>query len=179
MNEQKIRKGIAIPCGLLLAIFGVFLFSDFQYRGLILSSNVFDLMTGGNFRDFSSGLHTLFGSGFLTNMFVVFSEEMETIGFFGVVFGEKLWPVILTYFSTGFMVGVLVKGVKQSLMINGILFLIIFSLWFILGLFAGTDIGAIFSNSILNTLGIFATTLIFLFIGALFGGLIGGRNYNN
>ena len=128
MNEQKVRIGIALLCGILLTTFGVFLFSNFRYRNLDLSLNVFELMLSGDFRDFANGIYTLFNYGILTNMFALFSEEIQTLGFFGVIFGEKLWPVIVTWFSTGFVVGCIVKGLKYSFIINAIVFVIIFLL---------------------------------------------------
>lgn len=175
MNDKRIRIIFALLLGFLLASFGVFIYSDFQYKGKHLVSYVFALFTQGTFRDVSNGLYELVGSALQVNLFAEFSPDALSQQSFGaLLFGEVVFPVILTWLSVGFVVGCMMKGLKYSYIINGILLAIILVLWLIAGIFAGDDIASIFS---LATASKILTSMIFLSLGALFGGLIGGPNY--
>lgn len=175
MNDKRIRIIFALLLGFLLASFGVFLYSDFQYKGKHLVSYVFAFFSHGTFRDVSNGFYELIGSGLQVNLFAEFSSSaLSQTSFGAILFGEVVFPVILTWISVGFLIGCMMKGLKYSYIINGILLAIILVLWLIAGIFAGDDIASIFS---IVTLSKFFTASLFLALGALFGGLIGGPNY--
>ncbi len=161
--------------GFILACFGVFFFSDFQYRGLSLGNDVSPLISGGTFNKFMQGIWTLLGSGFLADWFVEFSANNIANSSVGAIFfGETIWPALVTWFMAGFLIGVIVKGVKRGLILSLIIFIAVFFLWLITGIFAGADITAIFITNITNTLSELFTVLISLIPGGIIGGLISG-----
>jgi hypothetical protein len=168
---SKIRMIFGIILGFLFAIFGVFIFNGFEYRGLSLSDHIFVLI--GATDTFWSGLYKLIGSGLMVNWFSEFSlENIALHSFGGILFGEYVWPVILTWFMAGFIEGIMLTGWKRGLIGAAIIFAGVFLLWFVIGMFAGADLATLFQYNILITLGELVTTLICLIPGGLIGGYL-------
>ena len=175
IQQKHIRVILAIIFSLFISLFGVFIFSDFIYRGLTIGDDIGPLIQSGVFNTFFQGLYFLIGSGFQANWFHEFSSEnIQLLTFSGVLFGETIWPAILTWFTAGLIGGILVKGVKRGLFYSLILFGSIFLLWLITGMFAGEDFNSMFMTNIVNTLGELFTVFVFLNLGGLLGGLISG-----
>jgi hypothetical protein len=171
IKKNTLRIVLSFIVGFIFACFGVFFFSDFQYRGLTIANNVSPLISGGSFNTFMRGIRVLLGSGFMADFFLEFSAS-SSIG--AIFFGETIWPALVTWFMAGFFIGVIVKGVKRGLIISLIIFLSVFFLWIITGILSQADITAIFITNITNTLGVLFTVLISLIPGAIIGGLLSG-----
>jgi len=175
IKKNHIRIVFAFLSGFIFACFGVFLFSDFQYRALSLQNNVFPLISGGTFNSFMQGVWTLLGSGFMADWFTEFSAVNIANSSIGSIFwGETIWPALCTWFMAGFFIGVIVKGFKRGLTLSLIILLSVFFLWVITGIFAGADITAIFITHITNTLSELFTVLIAIIPGGILGGLVSG-----
>ncbi len=178
MNNKKIRIACAIVLGILIGSFGVFIFSDFQYRGKSLTGFIFDFFRHKEFQSIAEGFYELLGSGLKANVFSLFSgENLATQSWINVLFGETLFPVILTWLTVGILIGSIMKGIKYSYIINGIIFGTILILFFISGIFSGANIASMFSAEFGANMGSIATAMGLLSVGALFGGIIGGPNY--
>ena len=174
--KKKIRIVIAILGGILIAIFGVFLFSDFQYRGQTLKDNIFPLFSG-DFNTFWDGLYQLIGSGFLADWFGEFSaQNIAASSIFTIFLGETIWPAVLTWFFTGFFISVTVHGFRRGIGMTAIVLAIVLLLWIIAGLFAGADMEAILIQNVTTTLSELFTAVVFSMVGATFGSLISGSN---
>ncbi|MHA1673064.1 MAG: hypothetical protein ACTSYI_05500 [Promethearchaeota archaeon] len=172
INNTKFRYFLAFLFGFIIAIFGVFVFSDFQYRGLRLEDDIFPSFVSGSFGVVWAGIYQLVGSGFSANLFAEFSlSNIQNMTLTGVIFGETLWPAILTWFTTGFVMGVLIKGGKRGFTGAFILFIGILVIYFIAAMFAGSNIAG---GSILTTLGELLTGLICICLSGLLGGFLSG-----
>ena len=177
IKKNHLRIVSSFIVGFIFACFGVFFFSDFQYRALTLGNNVFPLISGGTFTSFMQGIWVLIGSGFMADWFVEFSAaNIANSSVSAIFFGETIWPALVTWFMAGFFIGAIVKGFKRGLIVSLIFFLSVFFLWLITGIFAGVDIAPIFITNILNTLSEFFTVLIALIPGGIIGGLVSGPN---
>ncbi len=175
IKKNHIRIVSSFIVGFVFACFGVFFFSDFQYRGLTLGTNVSGVISGGNFTDFMQGISVLLGSGFKADWFVEFSAaNISNSSVTAIFWGETIWPALVTWFMAGFFIGVIAKGFKRGLIFSLIIFLVVFFLWIITGIFAGMDITGVFITNITNTLSQIFTVLISLIPGGLIGGLISG-----
>jgi len=175
IKKNSLRIVLSFIVGFILACFGVFFFSDFQYRGLTLGNDVSLLLSEGTFNKFMQGISTLLSSGFLADWFREFSSiNIANSSISAIFFGETIWPALVTWFIVGFSIGVIVKGFKRGLILSLIIFLAVFFSYIITGIFAGTDITAIFITNITNTLGHLFTALISLIPGGIVGGLISG-----
>lgn len=175
IKKNHLRIVSSFIVGFIFACFGVFFFSDFQYRGLTIRNNIFSSISAGSFPSFMYGIWVLLGSGFMADWFVEFSaDNVANSSVSAIFFGETIWPALVTWFIAGFLIGVIIKGFKRGLIASLILFLSVFFLWLITGIFSGADIAAIFIANILNTLSKLFTVLIALIPGGLIGGLISG-----
>ncbi|QEE15982.2 hypothetical protein DSAG12_01810 [Promethearchaeum syntrophicum] len=176
VKKNHIQIVLSVIIGLIFACFGVFLFSNFQYRGLTIKDNVYPSISAGNFNSFMYGIWVLLGSGFMADWFLEFSAANIANSSIGaILFGDTILPAILTWFTVGFSISIIVKGFKRGLIVSLIIFLSVFFLWLITGIFAGADITAIFITNILNTLSEIFTILISLIPGSVIGGLIRTR----
>lgn len=172
INNIKLRYIVAMLIGLLLAIFGVFLFSDFEYRGIRLVDDIFPSFQAGSFNTFWAGIYQLVGSGFSANIFAEFSlTNIQAETLFGVIFGETFWGAFIAWFTTGFVVGVVVKGGKHGLIAGLLLFLGICIIYFIAAMFAGSNIGG---GNFLATIGEILTGLGTIILSSWFGGFLSG-----
>lgn len=175
IKKNHIRIVSSFLVGFIFACFGVFFFSDFQYRGLSLGYIESSFLSGGTFTEFMAGISTLLSSGLLADWFSEFSSvNIANSSINAIFFGETIWPALVTWFMAGFSIGVIVKGFKRGLILSLIIFLAVFFLYIITGIFAGTDITAIFITNITNTLGQLFTALLALIPGGIIGGLISG-----
>ena len=173
VKKNHIQIVLSVIVGLFFACFGVFLFSNFQYRGLTIKDNVYPSISGGTFNSFMYGIWFLLGSGFMADWFLEFSAaNIANSSISAILFGETILPAFLTWFTAGFSIGVIVKGFKRGLSVSMVIFLSVFFLWLITGIFAGADITAIFITNITNTLSEIFTVLISLIPGSIIGGLI-------
>jgi len=176
VKKNHIEIVSSVIVGLFFACFGVFLFSNFQYRGLTIKDNVFPSIFGGTFTSFMYGIWVLLGSGFMADWFLEFSTaNIGNSSVSAILIGETILPALLTWFIAGFSIGIIVKGFKRGLFLSLIIFLSVFFLWLITGIFAGADITAIFITNITNTLSEMFTVLISLIPGSIIGGLIRAR----
>ncbi|MHA1776995.1 MAG: hypothetical protein DRO88_03860 [Promethearchaeia archaeon] len=168
----KVRYIIAIIWSLGLSIFGVFIFSNFVYRGVRLDRDIFPHFTAGTFIDFVTGLYLLVGSGFSSNLFSLFSiSNLQSVGFFGILFGQTLWPTILTWFSVGLIIGIFVKGIKHSLITALLVYVGLIILYFLVAMFAGVNLAG---GNIFTTLSELLTSLIILIPATILSGFING-----
>ena len=120
IDNQKIRNVVAIILGIFMACFGVYFFSDFLYRGQTLQDNIFPLLGAGDFNTFWDGFYQLLGSGLLADWFGEFSaENIAASSVFSIFLGETIWPAVLTWFITGFLIGVIVQGFRRGYAQNG------------------------------------------------------------
>ncbi len=175
LQQKHVRVILAVICGIFISLFGVFIFSDFLYRGISIGDDVVPLLKTGSLTQFFQGLYVLIGSGFQANWFQEFSTaNIQDQTFGGVLFGETIWPAILTWLFAGMISGVLIKGVKRGIIFSLILFGSLFLLWLITGMFAGADFNSMFLTNTVNTLGELFTVFIFLNVGGVLGGLISG-----
>lgn len=175
LKKNHLRIISAFIVGFFFACFGVFLFSDFQYRGLTLRNNVLPLITGGTLNSFMQGIWVLLGSGFIANWFLEFSlTNIANSSVSAIFWGETIWPAICTWFLAGFFIGVIIKGMKRGILLSISIVLTVFLFWVISGIFAGADITAIFITNIGNTLSELFTVFISLIPGGILGGLISG-----
>ena len=172
INNIKIRYFFAFLFGFLIAIFGVFIFSDFQYRGLRLGDDIFPDIVSGSFNVFWAGIYQLVGSGFSANLFSEFSlSNIQNMTFWAILFGETVWPAIVAWFTAGFVVGVIIKGGKHGFYGALLLYIGICVIYFVATVFAGSNIAG---NNILITLGEMLTGFICICLSGLFGGLMSG-----
>ncbi len=172
INNTKFRYVIAFLFGFIIAVLGVFVFSDFQYRGIRLEDDIFPSFVSGTFNVVWAGIYQLVGSGFSANLFTEFSlSNIQNMTLAGVIFGETLWPAILTWFSAGFVMGVIIKGGKRGFTGAFILFIGICVIYFVAAVFAGSNIAG---SNILITLGELLTGLICICLSGLFGGFLSG-----
>ena len=173
-NKQHFQITIGVVLGFLMAIFGVYIFSNFQYRGQNFSDDIISLITMHGLNNFWDGLYQLLGSGFLADWFFEFSaSNIAASSVLAIFFGETIWPAILTWLSSGLIIGVTLKRFRKTLIWSSITFGILFVLWIITGLLAGADIAAIFTSNIVHTLGELFTAILFLLFGAIIGSFIG------
>ena len=167
-NKQHFQITIGVVLGFLMAIFGVYIFSNFQYRGQNFSDDIISLITMHGLNNFWDGLYQLLGSGFLADWFFEFSaSNIAASSVLAIFFGETIWPAILTWLSSGLIIGVTLKRFRKTLIWSSITFGILFVLWIITGLLAGADIAAIFTSNIVHTLGELFTAILFLLFGLL------------
>lgn len=174
-QQKHVRVLSAILFSLFFSLFGVFIFSDFLYRGISIGDDVVPLLQSGSFNTFFKGLYILFGSGFQADWFGEFSPENiqnSTLGL--ILFGETIWPAIITWMTVGFVSGTIIKGVKRGLIFSLIWFGSIFILWAIIGMFAGADFSSMFLTNFGSTMSSLFTIFIFLVFGGVIGGLISG-----
>ena len=175
MDNQKIRNVSGIILGVILACFGVYFFSDFQYRGQTLKDNIFPLLGSGDFNTFWDGFYQLLGSGLLADWFGEFSSEnIAASSFFSIFLGETIWPAVLTWFFTGFLVSVIVQGFRRGYVMTTIVLGMVVLLWVIGGLFAGADMEGILIQNVTTTLSEIFTAVVFATLGATLGGLTSG-----
>ena len=173
MDVSKKRYVVALIVGILLSGFGVFLFSNFQYRGLILQEHIFPLFSSPD--HYADGMYQLLGSGLYVDWFTEFSvESINNSSIREIARDPAVWPVLVSWISTGILTGSIVKGAKRGLKFGMILILTVFLSWVVSGFFANADVTAIFTNNIETTLGNFFTALIFLLLGSVIGGAISG-----
>ncbi|UYP47948.1 hypothetical protein NEF87_004233 [Candidatus Lokiarchaeum ossiferum] len=174
-QQKYVRVLGAVLFALFFSLFGVFIFSDFIYRGISIGGDIVPLLQSGSFNTFFQGLYMLFGSGFQADWFGEFSQnniQESSLGF--ILFGETIWPAILTWFTVGILSGTIIKGVKRGLIFSLIWFASIFIIWAIIGMFAGADFSSMFIRNLGNTMGSLFTIFIFLIFGGVLGGLISG-----
>jgi hypothetical protein len=172
LMNLKIRYFLAFLVGFIFAIFGVFIFSDFLFRGMRLEDEIFPSIISGDFNTFWAGIYQLVGSGFSADLFSLFSiANIQTSSFFGILFSETVWATILTWWTVGFFMGVVIKGVKQSLLSALILFAGLGVIYFVAAMFAGANVAG---SNILITLGQLTMGLVCIIPASIIGGILGG-----
>jgi hypothetical protein len=173
MVTWKWRIPVSVIAGMALGMFGVFLFSNFTYRGINLEENVLHVIAspGGWF----IGWYQLLSSGLSVNFFGVFSAgNLQVLGLWGIISGPYVWPVVATWLSAGFVAGVVIKGVKRGLYAAFGTYVAVGLLWFVTGMLAGADLAQMWGPSLLSTLNILLTGLIFVLVGGVVGGFFSG-----
>ncbi len=175
IREKFVRRTFTVLIGLFIAWFGVFIFSDFLYRGNSLQDSIFPLIGSGSFNGFWNGIYQLCSSGFACDWFSEFSSSnLQLYSFGGILFGETVWAAVLTWFTTGFLVGIIIKGFKKGLIWSAILLGLVVFFWLLTAILAQVDISTILMANILNTLGELFTVVIFILPGGILGGLLSG-----
>ena len=164
--------------GLALILFGVFIFSNFIYMGFTLQHNIFPLMA--TLDGFADGFYELFSVSFTINLFQALTPAGGDINaWLLVILSSSVWPFIMTWTASGFLVGTIVKGLKRSLFTSSVLFGIVLLLLLVFGFFAGANIGEELINAILSTLGKILSALILFIPLACIGGAISGPEGGN
>ncbi|MBD3352476.1 MAG: hypothetical protein GF364_13390 [Candidatus Lokiarchaeota archaeon] len=149
--------------GTILGVFGVFIFSNFEYSGLSFYAVFQDM-------DIFSGLYQFFWLSFRFNFFKLFNPaEIQTINLL-----ETFYPAFMGWFSAGLIAGTIVKGGKRGVL-NGMLMVITnVILWLCFAVICGANVTFVFMTNIFETGGGILTGLISAILGGLIGGLISG-----
>ncbi|MHA1610539.1 MAG: hypothetical protein ACTSVZ_11055 [Promethearchaeota archaeon] len=172
VNNVKVRYFFAFLFGFTIAIFGVFIYSDFMYRGLRLEEDIFPNFVSGSFNVFWAGIYHLVGSGFQANLFSEFSlSNIQTMTLSAIIFGETVWPTILAWSSAGLVMGAMIKGGKRGFFGALLLFIGICIIYFVAAMFAGSNIAGL---NFLTTLGELLTGFVCISISSLIGGFWSG-----
>jgi hypothetical protein len=171
MQLKKLRIPISILCGIVLILFGVFIFSNFIYSGLTLQNNIFPLLQ--NVNTFADGVYELLSVSFTINAFQTFAQSSSASALMTILMSPTVWPLFLTWTTTGFLVGVIAKGFKRSFFTALGLFAIILLLLLIFGLM-GANVGEAFTTAIANTLGQIVSAAIVFIPLTIVGGAISG-----
>lgn len=168
---------IALLLGLFFAGFGVFIFSDWRYRGMSIHEHVWPMFQEGTFSGWADGIFILLGMGFSLNWFQEFSAAAIAASSVGTILtSESVWPVVCTWVFCGFIIGAISRGTKRGLKMGIICFLMCLILWMIFGFFAGADMTTIMFSSIKTTLGKVFTVFAFLLVSGTIGGFTSGGN---
>lgn len=169
MGGAAIRSLFGYLIGFFFAMFGVFIFNGFIYRGLSLQQHILPLFH--SIDTIWSGVYQIVGSGFMANVFDEFTvENMTQETFWTIFFGPTIWPAFLAWFMAGLFVGILFTGIKRAISRSLIVFIFVILFWIVFGLFASADLTAIFQQNIWVTLGEFFTALLFILPGGILGG---------
>jgi hypothetical protein len=173
MQLKQLRIPIGIICGLLIVIFGVFMFSNFIYRGLTLEANIFPLFESLN--TISDGIYALLGTAYTVNIIDEFSAAaLAQSSLTTIFFGSSVWPEFLAWCTAGLLVSIFAKGFKRGIYSALVLYGFVFLFYIVFAFFAGADIGAQFVSNIGLTLGKLFSAFVFLLPGALIGGIVSG-----
>ena len=106
--------------------------------------------------------------------FAFSSEQIGLYGFFGILLGDTIWPVICTWIFTGFVVGTMAKGIGRGLKASLFVFGLMVLLWVVFGVFAGMDLTSVFINNTLQTVSELGFVLIILVLSGIIGGWVSG-----
>lgn len=173
MQLKQLRIPVGIICGLFIILYGVFLFSNFIYRGLTLAANIIPLMD--NLNTISDGIYAMLSAAYTINIIDEFSATaLSQTSASAIFFGPSVWPEFLTWCIAGLMVSIFAKGLKRGLYSALFLYGFVFLLYIVFAFFAGADIGAQFVSNIGLTFGKLFTAFIFLIPGAILGGMVSG-----
>jgi len=173
MQLKQFRIPIGIICGLLIILYGVFLFSNFIYRGLTLEANILPLMQ--SFDTISDGIYALISAAYTVNIIDEFSTAaLAQNSATAIFFGASVWPEFLTWCGAGLIVSIFAKGFKRGVYSSLFLYGLVFLFYIVFAFFAGADIGAQFVSNVGLTFGKLFTAFVFLIPGAILGGIVSG-----
>ena len=158
------RLFIGYIFGLFLALFGVFIFSDFNYLGV-------SMFTMFGSMDSFSALFLFFWIPFRANFFeLIFSGSIDL-----TIFLQTFFPVIMSWFSAGIISGTITRGAKRSVISSFLIALTVFVLWLSMAIISGANMTFLFLLSYYETYGGILTALIFMLLGGMIGGLLSGK----
>lgn len=160
----SIRFIIGFFYGTFLGLFGVFLFSNFTYAGISIG----DLFSGSNL---SASLYQFFWLSFRFNLFDLF----DPVSLLSLNLLETFYPAFMGWFSAGLIAGIIVKGIKRSI-INALL-MVVFNviLWMSFAMISGANLTFVFFTNIYETGGGILLGLCSAMLGGVIGGLLSGR----
>ena len=160
--EEPKKTSAVLVFGVIFPIFGIFLFSRMVYMGISLQ-DIF-VQFGSNFVNASYiWLYSLF-RGDIINQISQFGIVSFTV--------QPLMPALLTWTTTGFFIGVIIKKFKKSLLITLICIIILIGLFLIFAMLNNT-ISLIFSSDLDKFIGSIMIPVILSPLGAFLGGLAG------
>lgn len=149
--------------GIILGLFGVFIFSNFEYEGIQLAEVFQDM-------DIFSGLYQFFWLSFRFNFFDLFNPvEMNSINLM-----NEFYPSFMGWFSAGLIAGVIIKGVKRGAL-NGILMVLTnVLLWVIFAVICGANLTFVFFTNLYETGGGILMGTLSSVLGGIIGGAVSG-----
>jgi hypothetical protein len=150
--------------GTFLGLFGVFLFSNFIYAGISIS----EVFSSTNI---SASLYQFFWLSFRFNLFDLFDPAVLS----SINLLETFYPAFMGWFSAGLVAGIIVKGVKRSI-INALL-MVVFNviLWLSFAMISGANLTFVFFTNLYETGGGILLGLGSAILGGSIGGLLSGR----
>jgi hypothetical protein len=173
---QKLRIILGFLFTLIIAIFGVFLFSNLKYHGITLSF-IFQNQFGQQL--FFEGMYSLWASGFMCDWWYHFSvENIQNIGLYHILDNEVVLPALLTWLAAGFVGGVFMRRPKYGLYMSMGVFIFWTVFLIIFMILAGADLTQMVTVDFYATTGKLMTGLIFINVGGLLGGLVANHDFS-
>ncbi|OLS15309.1 MAG: hypothetical protein RBG13Loki_1090 [Promethearchaeota archaeon CR_4] len=167
---NRVATGVIV--GFLFMLVAPFMFAEWEVNALMNISlgSIFLLMPTNATAAFS----TWFSLGFHPDgsLFLIFGS---VDWLFDPYLREIVWMTIMAWFSTGFLIGLIVKGWKKSTLVAIGVFIAYFAIYLILSVVSGKDLATLFSGSnLVDLFGVLLTGALFSFLGGLSGGALGG-----
>jgi hypothetical protein len=161
------RFALGFLYGMILGLFGVFLFSNFNYAGVSLQEIIYRIFN----LDFATGVYEFIWFSFHFNVFQLFDPvALESINLI-----ESFLPPFLGWFSAGLVAGTIVKGVKRSVLNSFIMVVTDVVLWLCFAVVCGANLTFVFVYNLYETGGGILTGMIASIIGGIIGGAISGK----
>ncbi len=166
------RAAAGVIVGFLFMLIAPFIFVEWEVNALMNVSlvSIFGQMS----TDLPGAFSTWFGLGFNGDgsIFAIFSG-------FDWVFDanrrEIIWMTIMAWFSTAFVIGLIAKGVKRSILVALGVFIVYLSLFLIFAVLSGKDLMTMFTGAnMIDQLGVLLTAAVFSVLGGLIGGRVSG-----
>ena len=159
MNFEEPKKLVSgIIFALFFPLFGIFLFSKLEFMGINLYYDVF------------LGFSTSFVNSTFEWFFTLFKAEVLSLTSMNAIINTI--PPILTWFTTGYIIGVILKRLKIALLLSLIIPIIYFVILLVFGAINNSLID-MFTTSILLVLGGLIISFGFITLGAYLGTLAG------
>jgi len=164
------RFALGYLYGMILGLFGVFLFSNFTYLGVSFSDITYRIF---HF-DFATGVYEFIWFSFRFNVFYLF----DPIAFESIDWINAFLPPFLGWFSAGLVAGTVVKGVKRGALNGFFMVLTDVVLWICFAVICGANLTFVFVLNLYETGGGILTGLMASILGGIIGGAISGKYQN-
>jgi hypothetical protein len=166
------RVAIGVIVGFLFMLIAPFIFTEWEVNALMNVSlgSIFLQMGSDPARAFC----TWFGLGFQNDgsFFRIFTDLNWL---FNTNLREIMWMTIMAWFSTAFVIGLIVRGPKKSTFTALGVFISYFALYMILAVISGKDLATIFTGpNFVDQIGVLLTGALFSALGGVLGGKISG-----
>ncbi len=170
------RTPAAVIIGFLFMLVAPFIFTEWEVHALMNVSLVSIVGQMGTAP--VNAFATWFELGFRpeASIFRIFSENwlFDFVTPQLVNDREIIWMVIMAWFSTAFVIGLIAKGAKRSTFASLGVFIVYFALHLIFAILIGIDLARMFTDELMDTLGVLLTGVLCSVLGGVIGGSVGG-----